>query len=156
MERKVFNKLVRDNIPNKISKNGEYYSIRTLSDEEFEEAVDKKLIEELDEVLSAKTKDELKEELADLMEMVLTKAEINNITFGDINRLRIKKINKIGAFNNKIFLISTVDKEYIENNRGCKICVNGNCTLPTSEKYDYEDDGKPAGYYCIGYKSAYK
>ena len=35
MEKKIHNKLVRDNIPNIISNNGEYFSIRTLSDEEL-------------------------------------------------------------------------------------------------------------------------
>ena len=68
----------------------------------------------------------------------------------------VKKQEKNGAFNKRIFLISTADKEYVDHNKGCITCINGSCTLPTNEKYDYEDDGKLAGYYCKGYKSVYK
>lgn len=156
MERKAHNKLVRDNIPNIISNNGEYYDIRILKNDELEEETNKKINEELSEVLGAKTKEELTSELGDLFEILLLKAQIHDISFEDIEKVRIKKKEKNGAFDKRIFLISTADEEYVNHNKGCITCINGSCTLPTNEKYDYEDDGKPAGYYCKGYKSVYK
>lgn len=156
MEKKIHNKLVRDNIPNIISNNGEYFSIRTLSDEELEKETNKKMKEELNEVINSKTNEELTSELGDLLEVILLKAELHNISFDDIEKSRLKKQEKNGAFNKRIFLISTADKEYVDHNKGCITCINGSCTLPTNEKYDYEDDGKPAGYYCVGYKSVYE
>lgn len=53
MEEKVFNKLVRDKIPEKIKNNGEVPYTRVLSDEEFRIELEKKLLEECNEVLCA-------------------------------------------------------------------------------------------------------
>lgn len=112
--KKRFNKLVRDNIPNVISEKGEYALTRVLDDEEYEKELDKKLNEELMEVITAVDKESLTEELADLMEVMLAKASINDITFGDINRKRIKKIRKRGSFDKRIFLIETNNKKYVD------------------------------------------
>ncbi len=156
MERKVHNKLVRDNIPNIISNNCEYYDIRILKNDELEEETNKKINEELSEVLGAKTKEELTSELGDLFEILLLKAQIHDISFEDIEKVRIKKKEKNGAFDKRIFLISTADEEYVDYNKGCVTCINGSCKIPFNEKLGYEDDGKPTGYYCKGYKSVYK
>jgi len=37
-----------------------------------------------------------------------------------------------------------------EVEKGCNSCSNGCCRVPTVEKIGMED-GKPAGYYCVGY-----
>lgn len=42
----IYNKLVRDNIPNIISKNGETPITRVLSDVEYKEELERKLYEE--------------------------------------------------------------------------------------------------------------
>lgn len=52
MER-ISNKLVRDNIPNIIKENGEVPITRILTDEEYKKELEKKLDEELQEVLEA-------------------------------------------------------------------------------------------------------
>ena len=43
---KVYNKLVRDNIPEVIMNDGEYPVIRVLSDEEYKKELERKLLEE--------------------------------------------------------------------------------------------------------------
>ena len=53
---KVFNKLVRDNIPYIISSNGEESVTRVLEDEEYKKKLYKKLLEEANEVVSSKIK----------------------------------------------------------------------------------------------------
>ena len=50
MER-IYNKLVRDNIPNIIKEKGEEPITRILSDEEYKKELEKKLNEEYQEVL---------------------------------------------------------------------------------------------------------
>ena len=65
----TFNKLVRDNIPNKIESNGEIAITRILTDEEYKIELEKKLNEELNEVLSSSGEDRL-EELADMLEVI--------------------------------------------------------------------------------------
>ena len=69
MER-VFNKLVRDNIPNIIANNGEESVTRVLEEDEYRTELYKKLLEEANEVISSKTSDETIEELADVLEIL--------------------------------------------------------------------------------------
>ena len=52
MEERVFNKLVRDKIPEKIKNNGEVPYTRVLSDEEFRIELEKKLLEEIRALLT--------------------------------------------------------------------------------------------------------
>lgn len=106
---KIFNKLVRDKIPKIIESNGEHALTEILDNESFENEINNKLLEEVKEVIESKTKEELKEELADLLEVILKKAEINNIKFSEIEEVRIKKKDKKGGFDNKIFLVETKD-----------------------------------------------
>ena len=103
MEKKIHNKLVRDNIPNIISNNGEYFSIRTLSDEELEKETNKKMKEELNEVINSKTNEELISELGDLLEVILLKAELHNISFDDIEKSRLKKQEKMVRLTKEYF-----------------------------------------------------
>lgn len=113
---KIFNKLVRDKIPDKIEKNGEYALIETLNDNDFENALDNKLLEEVKEVIVSRTPDEIKEELADLLEVMLKKAEVNNISFNDIEDARKQKKEAKGGFDTKTFLIKTVDQSDADKN----------------------------------------
>ena len=45
-------------------------------------------------------------------------------------------------------------EENLNNNyeQSCNTCSNMCCKVPNNEKIGYEDDGKPAGYYCLGYQ----
>ena len=106
---KIFNKLVRDKIQKIIESNGEHALTEILNNASFEDEINNKLLEEVKEVIESKTKEELKEELADLLEVILKKAEINNIKFSEIEEVRIKKKDKKGGFDNKIFLVETKD-----------------------------------------------
>ena len=71
----IYNKLVRDKIPNIIKNNGGKPYTRILSNEEYIENLKKKLIEECNEVISAKTKEDILEELADTFEVVRSLAK---------------------------------------------------------------------------------
>ena len=71
MER-IYNKLVRDNIPNIIKEKGEEPITRILSDEEYKKELEKKLNEEYQEVLEASGSERV-EELADMLEVIKAK-----------------------------------------------------------------------------------
>lgn len=43
------------------------------------------------------------------------------------------------------------DKDKNSVVKGCNTCSNMCCRVPNNEKIGYEDDGKPAGHYCLGY-----
>ena len=100
---KVYNKLVRDNIPNIIRNNNEEPITRILSDDEYKNEVEKKLYEEYQEVIEANGEDRI-EELADMLEVMKALAKLENKTLEDIINTSEQKNKKRGAFNEKIFL----------------------------------------------------
>lgn len=107
----LYNKLVRDKIPEKIEKNNETALIKILNDKEYEQALNDKFYEEIKEVINSKNKEGLIEELADLLELIYAKAKLNKITFEDIELVRMLKKEKRGGFDNKILLIKTVKRD---------------------------------------------
>ena len=101
-----YNKLVRDKIPLKIKLNGETPKYHTLSVEEFREAIKAKLLEEVNELLKATTKDEMIEELADIMEVIEWVRKAEEITEYDVLKMQHNKYLKNGGFFERIFLES--------------------------------------------------
>lgn len=99
---KFYNKLVRDNIPEIMLKNGAKPVTKILSDEEYLNELNIKLQEELNEYLL----DGNIEELADLEEVLLAILKLKNISFEEFEKIRKEKVNKRGAFNKKIYLIN--------------------------------------------------
>lgn len=107
---KFYNKLVRDNIPDIIRKNGGEPYFRRLNDEEYWEYLLKKDNEELDEVRTAPSIQERKKELADKLELIRAMAEFNGFTLQDIVEEADKKKEKNGGFQ-KRFLLEKVTEE---------------------------------------------
>jgi len=107
---KIMNKLVRDNIPDIITKNGDTPYFKTLTDEEYIKALKDKLLEEYNEVISAKTKEEVLEECADLLEILFAFSKASGYTEEDLLNTRILKREKRGGFDKKIYLEKTISK----------------------------------------------
>ena len=104
---KVFNKLVRDNIIDIIISNNEHPITRVLDDEEYRIELHKKLLEEANEVISAKSKHETLLELADLYEVIKTIASLEDINMEEvIESSKVKKLKR-GGFDKRIFLEKT-------------------------------------------------
>lgn len=99
---KIYNKLVRDNIPEIIAKNNEICKTRILTDEEYLEELNKKIQEELKEYLES---GEI-EELADLEEVLRAILDVKNCSYEQFEQIRKSKVEKRGAFKEKIFLES--------------------------------------------------
>ena len=100
----IFDKLVRDNIPEIIQNDGEKPIFRILSNEEYWEYLLKKDIEELEEVRLANSVDELKKELADKLELIKAMAKLNGFSLNDIIDEADKKALKNGGFEKRILL----------------------------------------------------
>ena len=96
----LYNKLVRDRIPDIIEESGKACVTEILSDEEYLRMVDAKLDEELAEY----HKDQTIEELADLMEVIYA-AVACGYTIEHLEKARAKKAEKRGAFQKKILLV---------------------------------------------------
>ena len=102
MER-IYNKLVRDRIPNIIEENGETPVIKILDENEYKKELEKKLYEEYKEVIEASNDDRV-EELADMLEVIKALASLENKSLNDIIDIADKKSEKRGAFVERIFL----------------------------------------------------
>lgn len=100
----IFDKLVRDNIPEIIQNDGEKPIFRILSNEEYWEYLLKKDIEELEEVRLANSVDEIKKELADKLELIKAMAKLNGFSLNDIIDEADKKASKNGGFEKRILL----------------------------------------------------
>ncbi|GGJ79152.1 putative house-cleaning noncanonical NTP pyrophosphatase (MazG superfamily) [Anoxybacillus voinovskiensis] len=106
----VYNKLVRDKIPQIIEAAGKTFTMRTLSDEEYRHELRKKAFEELEEYVSAKDDVTAIEELADLLEIIHALAECHGATIEQVEAVRAEKAEKRGGFQEKIFLIEVHDE----------------------------------------------
>ena len=97
----IYNKLVRDKIPQIIKEKNDGVPIyRIMEDEEYLASLNSKLAEELAEYLES---GEI-EELADLEEVLLAILDAKKVTYKDFTAIREQKVQKRGAFKERIFL----------------------------------------------------
>ena len=98
----VYNKLVRDKIPEIIRKQGETPHTRILEQEEYSAHLEAKLDEEVAEF----HRDRNLEELADILEVVYALAEDLGHTRQELEAVCDRKQEARGGFRDRIFLIS--------------------------------------------------
>ena len=108
---KVYNKLVRDKIPEIIKGNNGTPMIRILDDNEYKQKLEEKLYEEYLEVLVTTTTEERIEELGDMLEIISTLAKLENKTIEDIINIAKQKQEKRGGFIEKIFLEKVIEPD---------------------------------------------
>ena len=94
---KIYNKLVRDNIPDIIRSDNEKPVTRILTDAEYERELYRKLAEECKEVYRAEDNDEACKELADVLEVIRAIANVKGKSLEDIIKLADDKRNKRGV-----------------------------------------------------------
>ena len=98
----IYNKLVRDRIPEIIEQSGKHCKTRVLSFEEYELSLRKKLAEEVEEYLTSNDSNEL----ADIIEVVYALAELHKINPEELEYIRLEKAKIRGGFEQRIFLES--------------------------------------------------
>ncbi|MBQ8577477.1 MAG: methyltransferase domain-containing protein [Clostridia bacterium] len=115
----VYNKLVRNGIPDMIIKEGYVPRTRVLSEDEYHRALCDKLFEEAGEYAQDRTP----AELADLLELVDAAAELHSadllhdadglhsMSFDDIVRIKEEKKQARGGYSGRVYLISKTKKE---------------------------------------------
>lgn len=99
----IYNKLVRDRIPEIIKNNGEEPIIEILNDKEYKNELEKKLYEEYLEVIESSGESRL-EELADMISVIASLAKLEKKDLSDIINISTKKDEKRGSFDKKIYL----------------------------------------------------
>lgn len=102
----IYNKLVRDRIPEIIEESGKECKIRILNEEEYMQMLNVKLDEELAEY----HKDQNVEELADLLEVIYAAALARGYSIEQLEQIRAAKAEKRGAFQERVFLIEVEER----------------------------------------------
>jgi predicted house-cleaning noncanonical NTP pyrophosphatase (MazG superfamily) len=105
----VYNKLVRDLIPQVIKSAGKECRTRILDEEEYTRELIIKLKEESEEYFTAQSPKESLEELADMVEVIRALATIHGATWEQLEVLREKKAAARGGFQERVYLIDVDD-----------------------------------------------
>ena len=98
MER-IYNKLVRDKIPNIIKEKGETPIIKTLNEIEYKKELENKLYEEYKEVIESNGNDRI-EELADMLEVIKALAKLEKNLGEAVNLMEISLEDTIKTIQN--------------------------------------------------------
>lgn len=113
-DKKIFNKLVRNNIIEKITNNGEFVSYRVLDDIEYKRELLNKLKEECNEVIDAFAygqSGDMVIELADVLEVLNYLAKSINVNMQEVNDVAMMKNAKNGGFDKKYYLEKTIKRK---------------------------------------------
>lgn len=99
---KIYNKLVRDNIPDICKKNGQKANVRILGDDMYIKELRKKLVEEVNEYLESGNT----EELADITEVIDALSVFGGDSFQTVLKIKKEKAATNGKFEKRLFLNS--------------------------------------------------
>lgn len=103
---KIYNKLVRDRIPEIIESDGRKCTTEVLSDDRWLQMLDAKLNEELAEYQESKSL----EELADLLEVMRAVVKAKGWNWEQLEQVRQEKAARRGGFEKKILLKEVREK----------------------------------------------
>lgn len=105
-DRKTYNKLVRDRIPEIIDADGRQCGTEIMSDDEYHRALLAKLVEEAQEVAAA-DRDELVKEIADLYEVIDALLVAFDMNKEVVLTMQQKRRDERGSFRKRIKLLWT-------------------------------------------------
>lgn len=105
--RRNFAKLVRDDMPAQIAGRGELVVQSRLPRSEMRRALAAKLLEEAQELLAATDPDDVKGELADLLEVVRAMADVTGIGWPEVETAAAEKRERRGGFGDGTVLVGT-------------------------------------------------
>ncbi|MFD0824420.1 nucleoside triphosphate pyrophosphohydrolase [Neobacillus sp. M.A.Huq-85] len=102
-------KLVRDRIPQIIKNTGKQPITKILDNDEYIMELKNKIYEELEEYVETYNDQDAIEELADLLEVIISLARCHGSSFEMLEEVRrMKEVNR-GGFKEKIYLIQVDD-----------------------------------------------
>lgn len=99
----IYNKAIRDKIPEIIKESGKNCNVKKLDNSEFLIRLEKKLVEELEEYQESKNV----EELADILEVIYRISELKGVVSDELDKIRQKKAEQRGKFDDNLFLVDT-------------------------------------------------
>lgn len=103
---KIYNKLIRDKIPEIITKSGKKSVVQKVDGEEYFRLLNEKLGEELNEYME--TYDV--EELADLVEIIYAILDYKRVDLEEFESIRQQKAEERGAFKEGLVLLKVFEE----------------------------------------------
>ncbi len=104
---KKYNKLIRDKILEIIRAAGERPYWRILNGKEYLREIKKKILEEVKELIGAKDKKGIIDEIVDIQELTDALISETGLTKSEIKKQQKIKNKKRGGFKKRLFLIKT-------------------------------------------------
>jgi predicted house-cleaning noncanonical NTP pyrophosphatase (MazG superfamily) len=104
VEKQIYNKLVRDRIPEIITRSGRQWETSTTAPAEFDVALREKLVAEATEAKDADAS-HLVTELADIQEVMQTLMQLHGITTEMVQREQEKRRQERGGFEKRLTLV---------------------------------------------------
>ena len=117
MKKKYYNKLIRDNIPEKMDAAGAAYEVRSLDEDEFRRELLKKVGEEASALPGMSEKGEILPEIADLYATLAEIQRVWGMTDEEITQALEESNAKKGGFEKRLFLTWSEDNGYETNER---------------------------------------
>ena len=102
----IYKKLVRDKIPEIISRGGDKPVIRVLDADSYRLELRRKLQEEISEFVESGQA----EELVDILEIVYSLASVEGISRYKLEEMRKEKRKERGGFSQKIYLVKVASR----------------------------------------------
>lgn len=96
-------KLIRDKMPEVMHSYGIALYERVMGEDEYMKRLRDKILEEAKEVCAAKNQAEIKEDLADLLEVIHALALAEGLSYEEIEEERLKKKHEKGSFFGRIY-----------------------------------------------------
>lgn len=108
MGKTIYNKLIRDRIPEIMQADGKYYELAVMTEEEYIQALRVKLVEEAEEAQKASSED-LVTELADIQEVIKAMVEALEISPEQVEQVQTQRHVERGGFEKRLKLLWTED-----------------------------------------------
>jgi predicted house-cleaning noncanonical NTP pyrophosphatase (MazG superfamily) len=105
----IYNKLVRDKIPEIIEETGKKYRVKKLDKAEYQKELVLKLSEEINEFSNSTSDEEAVEELTDLLEIIYAIGNLHGVDQAYLESIRLDKAEKRGGFEGRVYLIDVQD-----------------------------------------------
>ena len=102
----IYNKLIRDKIPDIIKLQGKKCNTKELNDTEYLRYLNLKLKEEIDEYFESNNPDEL----ADVVEVIYALLKYRDISLKEFEMIRETKLESNGGFNKRLLLLEVYEE----------------------------------------------
>ena len=121
MRRFLQRKLWRDGAIDLVEMDGYRVCWRRLSDEEFDRALKEKLVEEMLEVKFSQNRDELLEEMADVLTVMDALMDLHQISDSQLSNMKNQKNKERGNFSGRKYVEYS---DHPSGSRGERYCLN--------------------------------